>query len=74
MNTAQMKEHLIKTMSDEQLAKTIIAMQQMPSIFAANPKYNKMIITEVCKRKDTKDPVLLSLQDYIVSRVENLFK
>ena len=34
MNTAQMKEHLIKTMSDEQLAKTIIAMHQMPSIFA----------------------------------------
>lgn len=72
MTTSQIKEHLIKTMSDEQLAKTVIAMQQMPHIFAANQKYIKLIIIEVCKRKDTKDPVLISLQDYIVNRIETL--
>ena len=72
MNTAQMKEQLIKTMSDEQLAKVVTSMQQMPSIFARNPKYVKMAIQEVCRRVDTKDATLISIQDYIVKRTEIL--
>jgi len=69
-NTRQLKDQLIKSMNDEQLAKTIISMQMMSGLFSETDI--ERTIKEVCSRVHTTDPVLLALQDKIVKRFEEL--
>lgn len=69
-NTSQLKDQLLKSMTDEQLAKTIISMQMMLGLFSETDI--KRTIKEVCSRVHTTDSVLLALQDKIVKRAAEL--